>query len=57
MTDENGTIIGTTKISHRYRMSLIVDVQEEFREMGVDPQVGDTVVFRRRDDDILIEVA
>lgn len=49
-------IIGTSRISERWRISLLKDARETFRELGDDPEIGDLIVFKRRGDEILIEL-
>lgn len=55
MTDEE--ILGTTKVTDRWRISLIKAVREEFAEQGDDVEVGDLVVFKKRGDEIVVEPA
>lgn len=50
-------ILGTTKVTDRWRISLIKAVREEFAESGHDVEVGDRVVFKRRDGEIVVEPA
>ena len=52
---ENGSIIGTTTIADRWRISLIKDVREVLEEQGHDVQEGDGIVYRLEDDRIVIE--
>lgn len=49
------TIIGTTKLSPRWRMSLVKDVREAFAERGEEVEIGDRMVFWRQGDEIVIE--
>jgi hypothetical protein len=51
----DGEIPGTTKIAPRWRMTLIESVREAFAERGVEFEVGDQVVYRRRGDSIVTE--
>jgi hypothetical protein len=55
MADEE--ILGTTTVSSRWRISLIKAVRTEFAEDGVEFEEGDKLVFKRRDDEIVIEPA
>ena len=55
MSDER--ILGTTKVTDRWRISLIKTVREEFAEKGEDAEIGDLVVFKKRDGDIVVELA
>lgn len=50
-------ILGTTTVSSRWRISLIKAVRDEFAEDGVEFDTGDTLVFRKRGDEIVIEPA
>lgn len=50
-------ILGTTKVTDRWRISLIKAVREEFEDAGVDVAVGDRVVFKARDGEIVVEPA
>lgn len=51
----DGEILGTTKIAPRWRMTLVADVREAFADRGREFEIGDRVVYRRRDDSIVIE--
>jgi hypothetical protein len=55
MSDER--ILGTTKVTDRWRISLIKAVREEFQEEGEDVDIGDLVVFRKRDGAVVVEPA
>lgn len=55
MSDDR--ILGTTKVTDRWRMSLIKAVREEFEAEGEDVEVGDQIVFRKQDGKIVIEPA
>ena len=55
MTDEQ--ILGTMKVTDRWRISLIKAVREEFDAEGEEIEIGDLLVFKRRDGKILIEPA
>lgn len=50
-------ILGTTKVTDRWRISLIKAVREEFEEQGYDAEVGDRLVYKVRDGSIVIEPA
>lgn len=55
MTEER--ILGTTKVTDRWRMSLIKAVREELDEQDRPVEVGDQVVFKKVGDRIVIEPA
>lgn len=55
MTDER--ILGTTKITDRWRISLIKAVREEFDADDEPVDIGDLVVFKKKDGDIVVEPA
>jgi len=55
MADER--ILGTTKVTDRWRISLIKAVREEFADAGYEFEVGDRVVFKKRGDEIVVEPA
>jgi hypothetical protein len=55
MSDER--ILGTTKVTDRWRISLIKAVREEFQEEGEDVDIRDLVVFRKRDGPVVVEPA
>lgn len=50
-------ILGTTKVTDRWRISLIKAVREEFDEADIPVELGDRVVFKIKDGDIVIEPA
>ena len=50
-------ILGTTTVTQRWRISLIKAVREEFAEDGLDVEEGDRLVYKLRDDQIVIEPA
>lgn len=50
-------ILGTTKITDRWRISLIKAVREELEEDGGEIAVGDRIVFKLRDGEIVVEPA
>lgn len=54
-TDEE--ILGTTTISDRWRISLIKDVRTALAERDGEVAEGDLLVYRRRDEQIVIELA
>lgn len=54
---EDDRILGTTKVTDRWRISLIKAVREEFEERGEPVEEGDLVVFRKRDGDVVLESA
>lgn len=49
MTDD---LLGTTKVTEGWKISLIKEVREE---LG-DADVGDHIVYRKKGDDIVVEV-
>jgi bifunctional DNA-binding transcriptional regulator/antitoxin component of YhaV-PrlF toxin-antitoxin module len=55
MSDEE--ILGTTKVTDRWRISLIKAVREELAESGDGVEIGDRIVFVRRGDEIVLERA
>ena len=55
MADE--LILGTTKVTDRWRISLIKAVREELDLQGYDVEVGDRLVYKVEDDRIIIEPA
>lgn len=56
MADEE-RILGTTKVTDRWRISLIKAVREELSDAGASVEIGDRVVFKLRDGDIVLEPA
>ena len=54
MGDEK--ILGTTKVTDRWRISLIKSVREEMEDAGHDVEVGDRLVYKRVDDKIVVEI-
>lgn len=54
MSQSESTILGTSTISNRYRISVIKRVREEFER---DLDVGDHIVFRQENGRIIIEPA
>jgi hypothetical protein len=55
MTDEQ--ILGTTKVTDRWRISLIKAVREELADAGQPVEVGDRIVYKLRDGQIVVEPA
>lgn len=55
MADER--ILGTTKVTDRWRISLIKAVRDEFSEADEDVEIGDLLVYKKRGDSIVIEPA
>jgi len=55
MADEE--ILGTTTVTDRWRISLIKAVREVFEEAGEDVEVGDRLVYRLRDGQVVVEPA
>lgn len=51
------TVLGTTKVTDRWRISLIKSVREEFAEQGEQLEVGDRLVFKKRGDEVVVEPA
>jgi hypothetical protein len=57
-TNADGTkLVQTTKISQRWRVSLVKAVREELSADGQDPEIGDRIVYRKKGDDIVVELA
>lgn len=54
---EDEQILGTTKVTDRWRISLIKAVREEFSDAGTDIEIGDRIVFKERDGLIVVEPA
>lgn len=52
---EDGSIIGTTTIADRWRISLIKDVRDVLDDQGYDVKEGDGIIYRLEDDRIVIE--
>jgi len=55
MADEE--ILGTTTVTDRWRISLIKAVREVFEEAGEDVEVGDRLVYKLRDGQVVVEPA
>lgn len=51
----DGSILGTTTIADRWRISLIKDVREALEEQGHEVEVGDGIVYKLEGDRIVIE--
>lgn len=57
-TDADDTkLVQTTTISQRWRISLVKAVREELGTDARDPEIGDRIVYRRKGDDIVVELA
>ena len=54
---DRARILGTTKVTDRWRISLIKAVREEFEDDGHPVEIGDRVVFKERDGTVIIEPA
>lgn len=50
-------ILGTTKVTDRWRISLIKAVREELAAEGEEIDIGDRLVYRVRDGKIIVEPA
>lgn len=50
-------ILGTTKVTDRWRISLIKAVREEFEAGGEAIEVGDRLVFKKQNGSIVVEPA
>lgn len=50
-------ILGTTKITDRWRISLIKAVRDELEADEEPIEIGDRIVFKRRRDAVVIETA
>ena len=57
MSDEDAEILGTTKVARRWRISLIKAVREELGDEDEDPEIGDRIVFRKKDGEIVVDLA
>lgn len=55
MSDEQ--ILGTTKVTDRWRISLIKAVREELAAAGHDVEVGDRLVYKLVDGRVVVESA
>ncbi|MEZ3115200.1 hypothetical protein RYH80_04605 [Halobaculum sp. MBLA0147] len=56
MTDDEAEILGTTKVARRWRISLIKAVREELGDED-GPEIGDRIVFRKEDGEIVVDLA
>ncbi len=54
---EEERILGTTKVTDRWRISLIKAVREELEAEGEPIEIGDRVVFKLRNGEIVLEPA
>lgn len=54
MADQD-RILGTTKVTDRWRISLIKAVREELAADGNDIEIGDRLVYKVRDGEIIVE--
>lgn len=58
MSDEQQEqILGTTKISDRWRISLLEAVREELADEEVEIKEGDLLVYKISDGKLVIELA
>lgn len=55
MADEE--ILGTTMVTDRWRISLIKAVRETFEADGDEIAIGDRLVYKYRDGQVVIEPA
>lgn len=55
MADEK--ILGTTKVTDRWRISLIKAVREQYEEVNEDVVVGDRIVYKLVDGKVVVEPA
>ena len=55
MADEE--ILGTTTVTDRWRISLIKAVRETFAEAGEEVEIGDRLVYKLRDGQVVVETA
>ncbi|MFB6354743.1 MAG: hypothetical protein ABEJ92_11745 [Halobacteriales archaeon] len=53
----DGEILGTTTVTDRWRISLIKAVRERFEAEGEEIEVGDRLVYRYRDGQVVVEPA
>lgn len=53
----NERVLGTTKVTDRWRISLIKAVREEFEAAEEDVEIGDLLVFKKVDDRVVVEPA
>lgn len=52
-----GEILGTTTVTDRWRISLIKAVREAYEAEGASIEIGDRMVYRYRDGEVVIEPA
>ncbi len=57
MAESDSEVLGTTKVTDRWRISLIKAVREEYEKQGYEVGVGDRLVFRLEDGDVVMEPA
>lgn len=50
-------ILGTTKLTDRYRISLLKEVRQALERDGHTIEIGDQLVYRRENGRIVIEPA
>lgn len=50
----DGKILGATTVSDRWRISLIKDVREVLEEQGHDVEIGDRILYKIEDGQIVI---
>lgn len=50
-------ILGTTTVTDRWRISLIKAVREQFADAGEEVEIGDRLVFKYRDGEVVVEPA
>lgn len=50
-------ILGTTKVTDRWRISVIKAVREELAADGQEIEIGDRLVYRIKDGQIILEPA
>ena len=55
MADEE--VLGTTTVTDRWRISLIKAVREAFEEADEEVEVGDRLVYKLRDGEVVVEPA
>lgn len=53
----DGEILGTTTVTDRWRISLIKAVREAYEAEGTSVEIGDRMVYRYRDGEVVIEPA
>ena len=50
-------ILGTTKVTNQWRISLIKDVRDELESETDEVDIGDRIVYKLRDGDVVVELA